>query len=197
MAAVLAAGCLSLTRSYPEKHAYVLDAGREGGGAAAAPGPVLRVMPFRASPAFAGRGFVYRTADDEYRADFYNEFFAPPDRLVTEEVRQWLGASGLFGTVVSSAAQVEADYALEGVVSALYGDYREPGAPRAVLKLEMLLVADPLTDPRVAKWVTCEETAALDDVSPAALVRGWNEALRRALQALELAMAEADLTPAP
>ena len=68
---------------------------------------VLAIRPLRVSPSYAGSEFVYRTGDVSLESDFYNEFFIPPGRLVSEEVRRWFEASGLFEMVVDSASPIE------------------------------------------------------------------------------------------
>jgi cholesterol transport system auxiliary component len=186
LVAALTAGCLPVSREHPQKHYYVLSAERErearGRGA---PGPVLQVGTFRAAPAASGRQFVYRLGEAAYQTDFYNELLAPPDRLVTEQVRAWLAASGLFSAVVAPGSHLEADYALEGVLSELHGDYRDVRAPAAVLRVELLLVRRPLAEPGVVLHASHRMVEPLGGTAPESLAAGWNRALRRLLEGLE------------
>ena len=48
-------GCVELSKSYPEKHYYALEAVHTGEMRASILGTVLKVRKFRVSPAFEGK----------------------------------------------------------------------------------------------------------------------------------------------
>jgi len=184
LAVGLLTGCAP-KKSYPEKRYYVLDASRAGEASAPPNEAVLSVRRFSVSPRYEGKGFVYRDGDLSYQSDFYNGFLISPSSLVTEEVRQWLAASGLFQRVVASASHLEATEILEGNVVALYGDYRETASPVAVLEVQFFLIKDVSARSEVVFQKEYRETVSLNERSAKALVNGWNTALGQILTALE------------
>lgn len=193
----LAAGCVSLRKAPPQKHYYVLHADRSGTALPAPLSAVLKVRRFRVSRAFAGRGLVYRTGELAYESDFYNEFFASPDDLITDEVRRWLAQSAAFGHVVDSSHAVEARYALEGSVVALYGDYRKKDSPEAVLDMQLLLLNDAPALPRIVFEKAYGARAALEGTSPEALAKAWGRALAKILTDFEADLQGLDLEAGP
>ena len=190
LAAALA-GC-SLSRPPVEHSIFLLAPARTGSPAAQAKPVAVRVRPFRAAPPYDGREFLYRHPDGQLVADFYNGFPAGAGELVTTATAEWLRASGLFRAVLDPGITVDAPYALEGSVLALYADLADGRRPAVVLDLQVYLVRylpvgrELVTDRRLAERV---EAA---DASPAALARAFNEALARALAQLERELAALD-----
>ena len=178
-------GCVSVERKYLEKHYFVIDVSRQGAPSARHNGAILRVQKLRISPRYEGKGLVYRRQDVSYESDFYNEFFVSPGALLTEEVQQWLARSGLFQHVVASTSQLQASYILEGLVSALYGDYREGTAPKAVLGIQFFLVRDVAARSEIVFQKEYRKEIATGQRSPKTLVEGWNQALREILASFE------------
>lgn len=174
----MAAGCVKFERPSPQRDSFVLEVSRPD-----PPGPasavMLQVRRLKVSPRFAGTGFVYRTGELQYEADFYNRFLTPPGSLLTEELRRWLAAAGL--SEPSGPATV--DLVVEGEVPALYGDFR--GRAQAVLEIRFQVL-----DARTARGEllldrSYRQTVPLAQNAPGALVQGFNEALRRILVAFE------------
>jgi cholesterol transport system auxiliary component len=180
-------GCLNLAKGYPEKKFYVLRAARKGGPPSRTAGelPVLKVPRFRVSPLYDGKEFVYRKDDLTYESDFYNVFFISPASLLTEEARRWLSASGRFQHVIDPSSRLEGALVLEGMVTSLYGDFREKESPRAVLEIQIALIENPEAGSRVVFKKDYRQETALAQRSAAGLARGWNEGLGRILTALE------------
>jgi hypothetical protein len=56
-----------------------------------------------------------------------------------EELRKGPAQSQIFPHVITASSQLEPTHVLEGVVDALYGDFRDPAAPKAVLEMEFFL----------------------------------------------------------
>jgi ABC-type uncharacterized transport system auxiliary subunit len=170
-------GCVSLERSYPEKHFYALELPRDvkpvnnpGRGA-------MQISYVRISPRYEGKNFIYRLSETSFESDFYNEFLIQPSSLIAEELAKGLARSGLFEYVMDPSSDLAPNYILEPVVNVLYGDFRNSSAPRAVLEMEFFLrkqvsgKAEILMHRRYAKAVM------LQGRSPDALVKGWDEAL--------------------
>lgn len=188
-------GCVSLEKGYPEKRYYVLDVSHPGETSSAANRSVLGVRKLLVSPRYEGKGLVYRRGDLSYESDFYNEFLISPSSLLTEEIRQWLAASGLFQHVVDPASHVQAGQILEGRVIALYGDYRDSGSPSAVLEIQFFLIDDVSARSEIIFRHQYRKEVAVGGNSTEALVKGWNQALQQILTSLETDLRATDLTP--
>jgi uncharacterized lipoprotein YmbA len=178
---MLSAGCVTLEKSYPDKHFYALELEREIKPVNNPGRGVLQVSHVRISPRYEGKSFVYRLSDTSFESDFYNEFLVPPASLVAEELAKGLARSGLFQYVIDSSSELALTHVLEAAVSALYGDFRNSGAPKAIVEMEFFLrkqaagKSDIIMQKRYAKAV------ALQGRSPDALVKGWDEALAEIL----------------
>lgn len=141
LAAVLLAGCSPVvTAPAPQRHFYALIAKRPGLTPSSGDKTVLKVRPIQISPAFQGKEMVYRLDDVEYESDYYNAFFVQPASAVSQAVEDWLGRSGVFGHVVDSTSQMQDTHTLEGMVNALYGDFRDRRNPVAVLEMQFFLL---------------------------------------------------------
>jgi cholesterol transport system auxiliary component len=117
------AGC-SLSRPAPVKQQYLLDPPMPA--AAAKPQSTsVRVGSVNVAVPFRGRNFVLREADLRYETDYYNEFLVPPSTMVTELTARALDSSKAFARVVPPGYASDADFVLDGFVSALYADERD------------------------------------------------------------------------
>ena len=177
-------GCVSLERSYPEKRYFVLEASESVMLANPAGDRILSVSNLRVSPRYADRSFVYRISEAGYETDFYNQFLTATDLMIGEEVRRSLGASRVFKYVVGPSNQLQSNYALEGSVNALYGDFRDLNAPAAFLEIEFFLYNEDVVNPRIIMQKRYLKSVAINTRSPDALVKGWNAALSEILAAL-------------
>ena len=169
-------GCVSLERSYPEKRYFVIEV-KDAKSGNTGDGPILSIANLQISPRYADRGFVYRTSDAEYEADFYNQFLSSPAAMITEETRKALAALSKFKFVVGPASPLTANFVLEGSINALYGDFRKPSAPAAVLEIEFFLHNENPGNPGIVLQKRYLKSVPLKERSPEALVRGWSEAL--------------------
>lgn len=176
-------GC-SLKQAAPIKHSYLVEAKRADPPRPGTEASVLRVRNVQVNAPFDGRGFVYRRSEYQYHSDFYNEFLVPPRALFTEQIAQWLSTSGLF-KLVEVSGHTDATYGVEGTVSALYGDFRDKQAPKAVLALHFVL-RDEQPRSTQAFWAhRYNEEVPLEHSTPEALAAGWSTALQKILAALE------------
>ncbi len=183
------AGCVSLGGAYPEKRQYVLEAVRTGERRAPAAGTRLRVRRFQVSRAFEGTELVTRRGELEYESDFYNVFFTSPASQVTEATKRWLERSGLFEHALPAASAIESTHVLEGAVPALYGDLRDPAAPKAVLEIQFFLVAEASEPPAILHRKTYRRETAAPGGSAEALVVAWSAGLAEILAELEADLA--------
>jgi ABC-type uncharacterized transport system auxiliary subunit len=186
-ALLLAAGCLGVERSYPDKRYFVVAAADKIGSAnpsANNPNGVLLVASLRVSPRYEGKSFVYRRSESSFESDFYNQFLVSPGAIFTEEVRKGLAAAGVFQAVIGGASQLEPTYVLEGSVNALYGDFRDTGSPKAVLEMEFFLTRDAAAKADIVTHRRYSRSAPVNSGSAEALARGWSQALDEILAAL-------------
>ncbi len=181
----LVSGCVRLESSYPEKRYFLIDTSRQEEVSPRATDDVLRVVTFSVSPQYEGKDFVYRKGEVVYESDFYNEFLISPSDMFSEEVKQWVARAGLFGQIADLSSYNEPTFFLGGTVTALYGDFRDVSAPKAIMEIEFLLTHDISAKGEVAFQNRYHREIPLDGASPQALVKGWNEALRQILTELE------------
>jgi cholesterol transport system auxiliary component len=181
-----------LEKSYPDRRYFALEL---------APGKtpnstsdrILSVASLRISPRYADRSFVYRTSTAAYEADFYNQFLTAPDSMIAEELRKGLAASELFKYVVGPANPLQPHYVLEGSINALYGDFRDPNRPVAVLEIEFFLYNQDPAAAGVSLQKRYEKSVPLSEKSPEALVKGWDQALADIVAALVADLKAANL----
>jgi hypothetical protein len=91
------------------------------------------------------------------------------------------------------ASKVDATHGLGGNVSALFADYRDASAPKAVLAVEFFVADNRGKTEEIVFQRSYREEITLTDRAPESLVRGWNTALGKILTALEKDLAGAAL----
>jgi cholesterol transport system auxiliary component len=123
IAAFVLASC-SLSRPAPVKQQFLLDPPAPPAVAKSQPTSV-RVGTINVAAPFRGRSFVLREADLRYETDYYNEFLVPPSTMLTELTARALERSKAFARVVPPGYSADADWVVDGFVSALYGDERD------------------------------------------------------------------------
>ena len=132
-----AAGC-SLSRPAPVKHAFLIEPPMPARMSGAHAG-TLRVGAINVAAPFRGKAFVYRTSPLGFEADFYSEFLVAPAAMIGEATARVLDRTGTFAKVIPPGALPDGDYVLDGFVSTLYGDVREPAKPAAELAITFFL----------------------------------------------------------
>ena len=123
IAAIVLASC-ALNPPAPVKQQYLLDPPAPVAVAKSQPTSV-RVGAINIAAPFRGRNFVLREADLRYETDYYSEFLIPPSTMLTELTARALERSKAFARVVPPGYSADADWVLDGFVSALYGDERD------------------------------------------------------------------------
>jgi ABC-type uncharacterized transport system auxiliary subunit len=185
----------SLTRPPVDRATFDLAPARGTPPAGATKPVALRIKPFRTAAPYDGREFLYRRADGQLVADFYNGFSAGPGELVTAATASWIQSSRLFGAVLEPGISADAPFSLEGTVMAVYGDQRDPKQPAAVLDVQVYLIHAAPAARELVLDRRFRERVSVADASPEALAKGYNEALARILQRLESDLAATDLKP--
>lgn len=195
MATTVVAGCSALSKPYPQKIRYAIMLPP-----AAAPAPSvapprttesLCVRALVVSEPFDGLALVYRTGPSSFETDYYNTFVAPPDRLLTGVIDQFLSQSGVFASVFRNEGSSNCRYVLEGDVLGLYGDYTNRSQPVAVIKTRFFFIDDADGAAKVLCVKQYDHSESLNSADPAALVDGWNKGIAVILKQLTSDMAAA------
>ncbi|MDR2946763.1 MAG: PqiC family protein [Candidatus Adiutrix sp.] len=132
MLAVLAL-CACLSQAHPQKNFFALEAAIPEARADLSRKTLL-VGVVSAAAGYDGRALVYRLGPQRFDTDFYNEFTAPPARLLADQAAQYLDAASRRVRAVKTAGLVTADFGLETYLEAMHGDFSiEP--PQAVLSI--------------------------------------------------------------
>jgi len=164
---------------------YVLDTVREGGPAQVHTDATLRLRRFNVDEAFASRQLVYRLDEFRYEPDYYRQFLVLPGVMLTEETRDWLANSGLFGRVTSVGSRVESAYLLEGNVTALYADFTRASAPAAVMEIRFFLLSGAEGNESVSLAQTYKATTPISARTAEAVLEALSGDLKEILARLE------------
>lgn len=183
-ALLMLGGCVNLEKAYPDKRYFVLEGTRSEESPGSKAGGVLLISSLRVSPRYESRSLIYRRSDSGFEADYYNQFLVSPGPMLTEEVRRGLAQAQIMQYVVGTSSQLEPTHILEGTVDALYGDFRDLDAPKAVLEMEFFISKESPTKAEIVTRKRYAKAVALNGRSPEALVRGWNQALNEIVNAL-------------
>ena len=180
----MATGC-SLTRPSLERHTFSLSIESSPPVHEPAVFPAtLKVGRISMQPPYGGTSLVYRAGDLRYEIDPYNGFVASPGDLLGHEIARWLGRAGLFAAVREPASPLTGDFVLEGLVTELYGDTRNPQKPAAVLSIQISMRRASAGGGIVFERAYSQRVV-IDNASPETLVRGYGSALGMVLGALE------------
>jgi cholesterol transport system auxiliary component len=136
----LLAGCSALTRESPVRQTFLLETPALTPVARSQPG-ALRVGNVNVAAPFRGKPFVYRLSDLRFETDFYVEFLVPPASMLTEQTARALDRAKPFARISGPGATADAEWVLDGFVSALYADAREAGKPAAELAITYYLTS--------------------------------------------------------
>ena len=168
---LLLAGCLSRPALVHQDFALQTPALTNTASAGHA---VLAVRPVEVSPLFAGQALVYRTGPNTYETDPYAGFLVAPGEALGIPIRAYLANSGMFASVVQPGGLQTADQVLQANVTELYGDFRQPGRPAAVMSLRMVL-AGAGGNVILQKDYSCSVPLKVN--TAAAVVAGYDQAL--------------------
>ncbi len=176
-------GCVS-QQAY-HKQTFAFDVQRIGKTAEKSYG-VLEVQNFSIVSAFAGQGLVTRTSSTGYQSDFYNEFLVAPENMITDITRIWLRDSGVFSAVVAVGRMPKPNYILNGTITKLYGDFRDPADEKAVLELHCTCVAVDGRQQSIVFDKTYSIESSIANQSASGLVSACSKSISDILTQLEL-----------
>ncbi len=190
LALALCAGCF--TSGKPASKAWTVEPREaEAAGAAAGEGTspafvATRVGTIAVNAPYDRSPFVVRRSDGSVAFDAYNEFAAAPSALLRAPVRAQLAKDGRFGHVVSPSSVVNADAAVEVMVTDLSLDCRKPGErkARAAVSVDVVKTGRGPRAVALSGDGASEADATAGDYS-AAFSAAFNEALAEALRALK------------
>jgi len=183
VSALMLSGCGQSATA--DRKYYIIDTVREGKPAAVHRDATLRVRRFNVDEAYATKQLVYRLDEFQYESDYYHQFLVLPGVMITEETRDWLANSGLFGRVTAVGSRLESTYLLEGNVIALYADFTQKSAPQAVMEIRFFLLVGPDANESVALSETYRASSPLSDKTAEAVVEALSKSLENILARLE------------
>jgi cholesterol transport system auxiliary component len=192
IAAAALAAC-GFSRPPVERTTYLLTATRDAPAASAAKPVAVKVRPMRAVPLYERKEFVYRVDGERVVSDFYNEFAETPESMLTSAVTAWLKNAGLFASVVEPGVPVDAPYALDGSIVALYGDQRDPGKPASEVAIQFYLVKQRGSGPELVYDRVLRSRVDVAAGDARAHAAGYNRALAQILAQLERELAALEL----
>lgn len=176
-AVALSAGCLSRPALVKESFAF---ASPPISNSVAKAGPVLGLRQVFVAPPFDSQAFTYRTGAFSYERDPYAGFLVSPEESLAEPVRTYFRNSGAFAEVSEPQSAVKPQIELEISVTQLYGDFRDRSHPAAILEMRLLAYQNAAEGP--SKLILHKDYSSrilLQGRTAAALIAGWNEALRQ------------------
>src|SRR5271154_5665427 len=143
---------------------------------------VLGIRNLQIAAPFEGRSFVYRTGEFSYVRDPYAEFLESPAEELIAPLRGWLRGNGDFSAVVEAGSALKPDTLVEVSVSQLFGDFRQPERPAAILTMRFVFFD--ATNGVPGKAIFQQEYSRnipLNTPTAATLMDGWERALSEIL----------------
>jgi hypothetical protein len=143
---------------------------------------VLDIRNVQIAAPFEGRSFVYRTGEFSYVRDSYAEFLEPPTEELMAPMRGWLRGNGDFSAVVEAGSALKPDTLVEVSVSQLFGDFRQPERPAAILTMRFVFFDAANGVPEKAIFQQeYSRNIPLSTPTAAGLMEGWERALSEIL----------------
>jgi cholesterol transport system auxiliary component len=143
---------------------------------------VLGIRNLQIAVPFEGRSLVYRTGEFSYVRDPYAEFLEPPAEELMSPLRELLRTEAGFSAVVEAGSVFKPDTLVEISVSQLFGDFRQPEHPVAILTMRFVFFD--ATNGVPGKVIFQKEYARsmpLSRPTAAMLMEGWERALSEIL----------------
>jgi len=172
------------------KEYFMLDVAREAEPVPARSDATVEVRRFSINTAYASRNLVYRLGDFQYEPDYYRQFMISPAMMITEVTRHWLAGAGLFKQVLPPGTPAVPTYTLQGIVTALYGDFTDKAAPTAVVRIRFFLVRHVESTDTVLFSQSYRTAGPLPDRTGPALIEAFSKDMVEILTGLEADLAK-------
>jgi ABC-type uncharacterized transport system auxiliary subunit len=185
LAAVLAASACSKTVTVPQSFTINPPAARLG--ASPATGRVLALRRALVDPVYSGSALVYRIGEYRVESDPYARFGSSPAPMLTAAILGYLKDASFVRDVVVPGDVLPVAAEIEPHVSELYGDFRNPDDPAAVLAISFR-VLEPGAGTNAAKELlsrTYTQRIRVSQRTAASLVVAWNEALAEIMKVFQ------------
>ncbi|NDV28330.1 hypothetical protein FMR86_16915 [Desulfovibrio sp. JC010] len=183
-------GCVKLERPTLDRKYFTLDAVRPGKEKNSIhSNKNLIVRRVKISPRYEDRDLVYKVGESGFEADYYNSFFVPPAAMITQELRVWMGDSGVFANVLGPDSMGTGELLLEGLVNSIYGDY-STAQHKAVLKMQFILLNNGNPDLPILYSRNFSHEIPVETTGPEALVQAMNKGLNDIFIELEKDLAD-------
>lgn len=192
-ACVLLLSACGLSRPAPVKQYYLLQLAALPDSALPAHPVAIKVNGFEVAPPFAASALVYRLDEERYDADFYHEFFIAPRSMVTSRVAEWLAARRIFSSTLPPSSTLDAPYAMEGLVNAMYGDLRDGAEPSAVFAMQVFVTQGTTAGHRIVLERAYSHAVRIPDRSADSVAKGLSLAFQQSLADLETDLRTLDL----
>jgi cholesterol transport system auxiliary component len=192
---MLSAGCVDLSRPALAKHYYLLEASPQPSDSPPAHASGIRVTGVEVSAPFSERSMVYRLEQERYESDFYNEYFVAPRAMITSKLVEWLTVRRVFATTLPPSSTLDAPYAIEGQVTALYGDLRDKTRTTAVFGMQVFVTDTRNPEKSIVLERACAEQVPVPDRGADAISKGLSQALQRCFAQLEADLRALKLNP--
>ena len=192
---LLSSGCVDLSRPALAKHYYLLETSPKPSDPPPAHASAIRVTGVEVAAPFSERSMVYRLEQERYESDFYNEYFVAPRAMITAKLVEWLSVRRVFTTTLPPSSTLDAPYAIEGQVTALYGDVRDKAKTAAVFGMQVFVTDSSNPDKRIVLERTCAQQVPVPDRSADAISKGLSQALQQCFAELEADLRALKLNP--
>jgi hypothetical protein len=141
-------------------------------------GRLVGIRSFQIASPFDSRSLVYRTGDDMYVRDPYAEFLDLPADVLIAPVGDWLRKNGAANVDNGSDNERRPNVLVDISMSRLYGDFRRPEHPLAVMSMRFSFYDVPMNaTSNVIYQKEYVKTVPIGASSATALMHGWNVAL--------------------
>ena len=143
---------------------------------------VLGVRSLQIAAPFDDRSLVYRTGEYTFERDPYAEFLEPPADELRAVMEEWFSGTSEFRAVTEPGSAIKSDILVDVYISRMYGDFRQPKHPKAVIVIRFGFLDAPAgISGKVISEKVYKRSIPLSEPSAAASMAGWNEALSQIL----------------
>lgn len=148
-------------------------------------GKVLLIRDVQASPGVDRLGLQWYEQNGSVHVDFYNQWAVAPSQAVTNNLQQWLAASGLFAAVVSPGSGLSPGLILDTQLTQFIADPRTMTAHAA---LQITLINPNRTPSQALLQQSIAGQARMPTDTPQGVAEGLQAAFADALGKVQAAI---------